>query len=149
MGLFSFISNAGKKLFGGKEEAPEAKEVKLSKVEALAKEVTDLGLQIEGLDISLAEQVVVRGTTDTNAERERILLALGNIDGVGCVEDQIEVRNPEPEATFYTVQSGDTLGKISKAQYGDAMRYNEIFEANKPMLAHPDKIYPGQVLRIP
>lgn len=149
MGLFSFISNAGKKIFGKKEETPEVKEVQLSKVEALAKEVHDLGLNVDGLDISLAEQVVVRGTTDTNAERERVLLALGNIEGVGCVEDQIEVRNPEPVANFYTVQSGDTLGKISKAQYGDAMRYNEIFEANKPMLEHPDKIYPGQVLRIP
>ncbi len=49
----------------------------------------------------------------------------------------------------YTVQSGDSLSKISKHFYGDPMRYNEIFEANKPMLKHPDKIYPGQVLRIP
>ncbi len=54
-----------------------------------------------------------------------------------------------PKATFYTVQSGDSLSKIAKAHYGDAMKYPAIFEANKPMLEHPDKIYPGQVLRIP
>lgn len=149
MGLFSFISNAGKKLFGSKEESPEVKEVKLSKVQALTQEIQNLGLSIDNLDVSLAEQVVVSGSTETNADRERVLLALGNIEGVGCVDDHIEVRNPEPEAKFYTVQSGDSLSKISKSQYGDPMRYNEIFEANKPMLDHPDKIYPGQVLRIP
>jgi len=63
--------------------------------------------------------------------------------------DQLEVEVQEPEATFYTVKKGDYLSKISKAVYGDAMKYEIIFEANKPMLSHPDKIYPGQVLRIP
>ena len=56
---------------------------------------------------------------------------------------------PEPEAVFYTVVSGDSLSKIAKAHYGDPMKYPVIFEANKPMLTDPDKIYPGQVLRIP
>ncbi len=54
-----------------------------------------------------------------------------------------------PTSVFYTVQSGDTLSKIAKAHYGDANAYHAIFEANKPMLKHPDKIFPGQVLRIP
>jgi nucleoid-associated protein YgaU len=148
MGLFSFIKGAGKKLFGSKE-TPEAKAVELTKVQALEKEVNDLGVPISGLAVELAEQVVVSGTTDTNADREKIILALGNVEGVGSIEDRIVVTNPEPEAVFYTVQSGDSLSKISKAHYGDPMRYNEIFEANKPMLSHPDKIYPGQVLRIP
>jgi nucleoid-associated protein YgaU len=47
------------------------------------------------------------------------------------------------------VVRGDTLSKIAKQFYGDAMKYPAIFEANKPMLKHPDKIYPGQMLRIP
>jgi len=59
------------------------------------------------------------------------------------------VETPEPEAKFYTVVSGDSLSKIAKEYYGNAMKYPVIFEANKPMLSHPDKIYPGQVLRIP
>jgi nucleoid-associated protein YgaU len=50
---------------------------------------------------------------------------------------------------FYTVKSGDTLSKISKEMYGNANQYMKIFEANKPMLKDPDKIYPGQVLRVP
>jgi nucleoid-associated protein YgaU len=57
--------------------------------------------------------------------------------------------HPAPEATFYTVKSGDTLSKIAKDQYGNASKYPAIFEANRPMLLDPDKIYPGQVLRIP
>ena len=53
-----------------------------------------------------------------------------------------------PDVT-YTVQAGDTLSKIAKEYYGDANKYPAIFEANKPMLSHPDKIYPGQNLIIP
>ena len=50
---------------------------------------------------------------------------------------------------YYTVVAGDNLSKISKANYGDPNKYMKIFEANKPMLSNPDRIYPGQVLRIP
>ncbi len=53
------------------------------------------------------------------------------------------------QSRMYTVKSGDTLSKISKEMYGEANKYDQIFEANKPMLKDPDKIYPGQVLRIP
>ena len=62
---------------------------------------------------------------------------------------QVDVVTPEPEARFYEVKKGDTLSKIAKDVYGDPMKYPTIFEANKPMLTHPDKIYPGQILRIP
>lgn len=148
MGLFSFFKNKGSKLFGKKEEEA-TKEVVLSKAEQLKAEISRLGLNINDLGIDLGEQVIVTGTTQTNADREKVILALGNVDGVGCVDDQISVANPEPEAQFYTVESGDSLSKISKSFYGDPMKYNAIFEANKPMLEHPDKIYPGQVLRIP
>lgn len=147
MGLFSFLRNKGAKLFGKKEEA--VKEVEISKIDQLKAEIDRLGLCVDDLGIELCEQVIVSGSTDTNAEREKVILALGNVEGIGSVDDNINVRNPEAEATFYTVQSGDSLSKISKELYGDPMKYNDIFEANKPMLDHPDKIYPGQVLRIP
>ncbi len=150
MGLFSFLKNAGAKLFKrkGKEEATVAVAEK-SREDILKDEVARLGIPVSNLDVDLCEQVIVKGRTATNADREKIILALGNVEGVGCVEDHIEVDNPEPEAVFYTVEKGDTLSKISKEQYGDPMKYQGIFEANKPMLTHPDKIYPGQVLRIP
>ncbi len=156
MGLFSFLKNAGAKIFKKKaveaaptEAAAEAVAPEISKIQALEGELSRLGIPVSNLSLDISEQITVSGETPTNADREKIILALGNIEGVGCVDDRLAVTNPEPEATFYTVKKGDSLSLISKAQYGDPMKYNAIFEANKPMLEHPDKIYPGQVLRIP
>lgn len=148
MGLFSFLKGKGAKLFGKKEQEV-TEEVALTKVQKLEAEIQRLGLNINDLRLELCEQVIVQGATNTTEEAEKVVLALGNIEGIGSVDNQIYVANPVPEAVFYTVQSGDSLSKISKTQYGDPMRYEQIFEANKPMLSHPDKIYPGQVLRIP
>lgn len=95
------------------------------------------------------EVVTLAGSVDTQQELEVMTLLVGNVDGVSKVDAQIEVTNPEPPATFYTVEKGDNLSKISKHFYGEAKHYRRIFEANTPMLKDPDKIYPGQVLRIP
>ena len=148
MGLFSFIKGAGKKVFGKKEKAPSLSPEE-AKIQDLTEAVMALGIPVNNLKIEMAEQVIVQGATDTNADREKIILALGNVEGVGAVADNITVYNPEPESTFHEVMSGDTLSKIAKRVYGDPMKYNVIFEANKPMLSDPDKIYPGQILRIP
>ena len=88
-------------------------------------------------------------------EKQRILAAAGNVDGVENVDDNLTLLEPlkfempDFSKTMYTVKSGDTLSKISREVYGDANKYPVIFEANKPMLSDPDKIYPGQVLYIP
>lgn len=153
MGLFSFIKGAGAKLFKRKKEADPAvvdnrTEAEI-KIDALKGEIARLGLPVSDLHVDLAEHVRVTGITDTNANREKIILALGNVEGVASVGDFISVTHAEPESTFHEVKSGDTLSKISKVVYGDPMKYNAIFEANQPMLSHPDKIYPGQILRIP
>lgn len=148
MGLFSFIKNAGQKLFKKKEVVAEVSP-EAQMINDLTAEINRLGIPVTGLTVDLGTQVHVAGTTDTNADREKIILALGNVEGVSGVADNINVANPEPESVFHTVEAGDSLSKISKAVYGDPMKYNEIFEANKPMLSHPDKIYPGQILRIP
>ena len=149
MGLFAFFKKAGSKIFKKKAAPVEEKAVVMSKIEALKAEINRLGIPVSNLSLELSEQISVTGSTDTNSNREKIILALGNVEGIGCVDDNITVTNPEPESRFYTVQAGDSLSKISKEMYGDPMKYNAIFEANKPMLEHPDKIYPGQVLRIP
>lgn len=148
MGLFSFVKNAGAKLFG-KKEAEAAPEVVTSEIDMLMSEINRHNLSVENLQLDIGKAVMVTGLCETNAEREKVILTVGNVDGIMTVDDNIVVTNPEPESTFHTVQSGDSLSKISKEVYGDPMRYNEIFEANKPMLSHPDKIYPGQILRIP
>ena len=153
MGLIDFVRAAGEKIFGTSEAAasPTTDETVLSKrASALEAHVGKLGLPVEGLKIKVADDVAyVKGKVPTQAEREKVVLAVGNVAGIAKVEDRLEVTNPQPEARYYTVAKGDTLSKISKEMYGDANKYPQIFEANKPMLTHPDKIYPGQVLRIP
>lgn len=112
----------------------------------VAKHKTDVkDLHVE----QMGEKIILKGEAANQAELEKAILAAGNTPGVAEVESQIAVKNPEPPSTFYTVKSGDTLGKIAKAHYGDAGKYPVVFEANKPMLKDPDKIYPGQSLRIP
>jgi nucleoid-associated protein YgaU len=91
----------------------------------------------------------VFGVAPDQATREKIVLCCGNVAGVAAVKDMMTVDQSAPEGTYSTVVAGDNLSKISKANYGDPNKYMRIFEANKPMLSDPNKIYPGQVLRIP
>ncbi len=109
-----------------------------------------MGLGAENLEIGFdgkTAAVSVAGIVETQADKEKILLCCGNVKGVESVEDNITVTNVDSHAQFHTVVSGDTLSKIAKKFYGND--YMKIFEVNKPMLSHPDKIYPGQMLRIP
>jgi nucleoid-associated protein YgaU len=148
MGLIDFVMGAGEKLFGAKGESDQERSAKLEN------HVRMMGLSVEMLKIDVSgDQAKVQGKVASQADREKIVLAVGNTNGISKVDDRLEVaakeQKKEPEAKYYTVVKGDSLSKIAKAQYGDAMKYPTIFEANKPMLKDPDKIYPGQVLRIP
>ncbi|MGB4813192.1 MAG: peptidoglycan-binding protein LysM [Methylophilaceae bacterium] len=167
MGLFSFIKDAGEKLFGT-GEAKAADDVakadptpvnvdtaNQAAANAIAGYVAKMGLSAQGLNIGFdgaSGTVIVQGMAESKEIKEKILLCCGNVKGVENVQDQLGVISA-PEAVadpvFYTVVSGDSLSKIAKQQYGNANDYMKIFEANKPMLSHPDKIYPGQSLRIP
>ena len=110
----------------------------------------NLGLEVEDLRVTYSDGIAaVNGKVPSQAEAEKVVLAVGNTKGVEQVDSRLVVEEPAPEATMYTVQSGDSLSKIAKEVYGDPMKYSAIFEANQPMLKDPDKIYPGQVLRIP
>jgi nucleoid-associated protein YgaU len=150
MGLMSFFKGVGEKIFGHKEEAALVAEKEVLKASALLAHVQKLALPFNALTIKIAgDTVTLDGEVDSQEDAEKIALAVGNVEGVHVVDNQIVVANPEPEAQFHTVVSGDSLSKIAKEYYGDMMKYPVIFEANKPMLSHPDKIYPGQVLRIP
>ncbi|GAL66486.1 hypothetical protein JCM19301_2581 [Jejuia pallidilutea] len=129
MGLFSFIKNAGAKVFGiGKtdeEEAAEAaaKELKLEQMAAkkLEETINDLQLQVENLNIFIDEDTAtISGAAYDQATKEKVILVVGNSNGIAVVDDQMTVENVEPEAQFHTVVSGDTLGKIAKTYYGNA-----------------------------
>lgn len=136
MGLWNFMKSAGRKLTG-QDDLPTAA--------VLEKEVADLGLDTKGAEIKVdGDKVVVSGGSMTQEEREKVILAVGNVEGVAAVE-----ADTDSDPVFHTVAKGDTLWAISAKMLGNGARYNEIFEANRPMLSHPDKIYPGQTLRIP
>lgn len=144
MSIFAFVKEAGVTLW----ESLVGQEAQAA--ESLKAHVAKVGLGHPDIEVSVeGEKVIARGEVASQEEKEKILLALGNVAGVGEVEDRISVTAPAPQARFVTVKKGDTLSAIAKAEYGNANAYMKIFEANKPMLSHPDKIYPGQVLRIP
>lgn len=149
MGLFSFIKNAGEKIFGG-SETPEEKAQKVKD------HVSKYGFDLSGVTFTAnGDSIVVAGSAKNLDEKQRILATAGNVDGIDNVEDNLTLIEPlkfelpDFSKTMYTVKSGDNLSKISKEVYGDPNKYPVIFEANKPMLSDPDKIYPGQVLYIP
>ncbi len=151
MGLISFMKNAGSKLFGKSEE--EKNEEKAAKIVSHLK---SYGFNVADLNISVDDETItLTGEVDSLINKNRLIVAVGNIEGITKVDDRLVVKAvavvtpPEPEKQFYTVVSGDTLSKIAKQVYGNANKYPVIFEANTPMLKHPDKIYPGQVLVIP
>jgi nucleoid-associated protein YgaU len=122
-----------------------------------------LGLPVSDFGVALSGDVaVLTGKVPSREIEEKIVLAVGNTVGVGSVDDRLEVTvspaafsapaaaaSPAQASVFYTVKKGDNLSTIAKEQYGSASKYMAIFEANKPMLKDPDKIYVGQVLRIP
>ncbi len=164
MGLLSFIKDAGEKLFGqGEAKAAQAAAAAAptpENIEALSQKagesieryIETMNLNVQALDVTFdaaTSTVTVAGVAPDQQTKEKVLLCCGNVASVAGVNDMMTVSNPEPESQFYTVVSGDNLSKISKQFYDTPNKYPQIFEANKPMLTHPDKIYPGQVLRIP
>ena len=168
MSLISFLKEAGEKLFhhgqatastqAAASSAPAAAQPSVDDLnetasQAIKKYIAAQGLSAEDLDVEYdgsTQTVSVSGVAPDQATREKIVLCCGNVSSVANVDDQMTVAaSDEPASTYHTVKSGDTLSQIAKEVYGNANAYNQIFEANKPMLSDPNKIYPGQTLRIP
>jgi nucleoid-associated protein YgaU len=166
MGIFDFIKSAGKKLgIGGDDDAPEA--------DAVKKELDSYKLGTDKVDVKVdGDKIVLSGVVEDQSIFEKAIIAVGNTLGISKVEaselkvvipesglslgsadmtELVKASTPAKEPKFHTVKKGDNLWKVAEAAYGKGKgpKYTVIFEANKPMLSHPDKIYPGQVLRIP
>ena len=173
MGLFSFVKSAGEKMLGNHV---------LDDLE-IRRHVLAQGVELNPFTVVADNEtgkVTLIGYAKIVEDKEKAIVAAGNIKGVETVEDRLKIGAPDwlakkqvaeaaaasepeeapddmpepseddaPQGQFYTVKSGDTLSKIARETLGSANQYPAIFEANKPMLKHPDKIYPGQVLRIP
>jgi nucleoid-associated protein YgaU len=163
--LISFIKDAGEKLLhaGQARRNAEEQDINPSESEIRSREkemelaildyITVQGMPNDGINVkfdSESSNVTISGQVADQPTREKMVLCCGNVQGVAAVNDQLTVAQAgEPESKWYEVKSGDSLSKISKEVYGDANKYSAIFEANRPMLTDPNKIYPGQKLRIP
>ena len=141
MSIFSFAKDIGDKVFNRNKKEQSAPTTS-APAEPSAQEIANLLLarvqanaNITGLKVNYngnTDTVVLSGMAASQADREKAVLAAGNVQHVAQVDDQLSVAMPESESRFY-----------------NANDYNKIFEANKPLLSDPNKIYPGQVLRIP
>jgi len=142
-GAINFAKVAGRKL-GKLFKGRKGKEV-------LEKEVSDMGLDADGVHIDVDDdgKVTISGNAVSQEMKEKIIIAVGNVAGVSTVNDEASTTDDGAASQFHEVVSGDTLWAVSKKYYGKGSRYMEIFEANKPMLSHPEKIYVDQMLRIP
>ena len=144
MGLLDFVKDVGRQVFDTDGEA--ADNIK-----------QDLEIRLSGisnLEVEFDDGVAtICGDCANPAVREQAILLAGNIQGVERVVAD-DLRAPEPKEAeerteVYEIVSGDTLGGIAKKYYGKAGAYMRIFEANRDIISDPNKIYPGQKIRIP
>ena len=166
MGIFDFVKSVGKKLGIGDDEAPAADKLK--------KDLDSYGLGTEKVDVEVVgDKVILKGAVQDQSIFEKAIIAVGNTLGISKVEASelqviapdsglhldanvdmtalVKASTPAKTPVFYEVKKGDNLWKIAEKHYGKGKgtKHDVIFEPNKPMLSHPDKIYPGQILRIP
>lgn len=165
MGIFDFARSVGKKLGLGGDEGPKAEDLK--------KELDSHKLGTDKVQVTVkGDTAVLSGVVEDQSIFEKAVVAIGNTLGVSKVQadelkivppdsglkldtvdmtELVKASTPAKEPVFYTVKKGDNLWKIAEHAYGKGKgaKNTVIFEANRPMLTHPDKIYPGQVLRIP
>lgn len=140
MGLISFLKNVGADIFRGGDKSEEIRKLL----------VASLGAKL--LSINVKEDdglVVLSGEADSQATKEKAALIAGNVKGIERVDDSALTFPAPVVVKYYTIQKGDSLSKIAKAHYGDAMKYKALFEENREVIKDPDLIYPGQVIRIP
>ncbi len=151
MGLFSFLKDAGKKIFGGDEEAQAPDTAK--QAQAVKDYINSMNMPIDNLDVQVnGDELSLSGDVKSLEDYEKIALMAGNIYGISSVNNQMTVNGEtalQGETKYHTVQTGDTLWAISEKFYNDGNKYTMIVSANQPMIQDADEIYPGQVLRIP
>lgn len=122
-------------------------------IKAKYQNVLNLGEQLNIKDGNVVEEngiLKVWGTAKTQYEKNLLWDAIKAIGGENPADIMADIKVAD-ESVYHrhTVKSGETLGKIAKHYYGDAMKYQNIFAANSDILKNPDLIYPDQELIIP
>lgn len=144
MGLFNFAMNMGKKLFGSETEAPAA----------IQKLIEEDNPGVENLQVQVEDgRAILSGKASSAEALEKAVLMAGNVQGIETIDAEgVTIADGSAVAgddQFYTIEKGDTLWKIAEQAYGNGSKYQKIFEANREVIKDPDKIYPGQKIRIP
>jgi nucleoid-associated protein YgaU len=124
-----------------------------TKYASALREIEKRGVRLQNLHVQ-DNKLYIKGAAPSEAAKGYVWTAIKSADPQFAdltADISVDTSLPAPKGgeQAYTVQAGDTLSKISKQIYGDAGRYMKIFEANKDQLSDPDKIKPGQVLKIP
>lgn len=139
-GLFDFVKTIGQKIFGAGDD-PAAK-IK-AMIEKDNPGLKDVAVAFKDGVVSLA------GSGSAEALQKAVLMA-GNVMGVGEVKIEGAQSSAVDDGTqYYVIKSGDTLSAVAKQFYGDANKYNAIFEANREVIKDANLIFPGQKIRIP
>ncbi|KVP84703.1 peptidase M23 [Burkholderia ubonensis] len=153
MGLLSFIKEAGEKLLGhaDAQAAEDPNAANQTAADAIKHYIDTQGLDTSNLTVAFegaSRTVTLSGSVADLDTKAKVKVAAGNVQGVAGVNDD-DLQPDDPEVQYHDVVSGDNLWKIAEKYYGDGTKNTAIFEANKPMLSSPDRIYPGQKLVIP
>ena len=140
--MFEFIKDIGEKLFTKYEEATEKIKEYIHK--------DNPGVENIDVEVSDSGEVKLKGEAKDQAAMEKAALMAGNVEGIAKVDvSNVAVQETkEVRVEIYEIQKGDTLWAIAKKFYGDGNKYKKIFEDNKEVIKDPDKIYPGQKIRI-
>ncbi len=117
------------------------------------KEIEKQGVRLQNLHVQ-DNKLFIKGVAPSDGAKNTVWTTIKSVDPAYAdllcdITIDTSMAAPPPADQSYTVQAGDTLSKISKQFYGDAKNYMKIFNANKDTLSDPDKIKPGQVLKIP
>jgi LysM repeat protein len=154
MSLFGFVKDIGRRLFNKDEEA--AAKIK--------EHILAHNPGVENLEVTFENGIVgLSGRCTNKGAFQKCVLMAGNVQGVidvyatGLVPYVDPAAPPkaaaaaaaEPEETYYVIEKGDSLWKIAAKFLGSGNRSPEIFEANREVILDPDKIFPGQKIRIP
>ena len=145
MGLFDFASKIGKKLFGGDDDPAEK----------IQEHIEQANPGVENLKVEVNDGVAtIKGDAESPAALEKAILMAGNamgIDEVQAADATVAGQQAQfgGDDEFYIIEKGDSLWKIAEKAYGSGIKYKEIFEANREVIEDPDKIFPGQKIRIP
>ena len=141
MGLFDFVKDIGTRLFGSHDD-PAAK---------IKAHIEASNPGIDGLEVAFEDgKVKLSGNAQDQAAMEKAVLMAGNVEGVTDVDSSAVAAPPaEKKVEYYVIQKGDTLWAIAARFLRSGARHPEIFEANREVIQHPDRIYPGQKIRIP